>query len=735
MSGGVRSIAASLWLCVALGCDPDPLTQLVVVVDSDWDGFERVEIELRGFASEETIDVRPRDGGPLLPRRLAIVHEGGPLGPIGVTARGFASGRRQPVLVEPRTGVHFVHGGTRMLKIELLYPCIGHCERGEACLAGPICVPSDDERAIELIPWTGEVDPRDVVWRVRDGAVLGERDGGGIFPVRDARVDGDGAMPSEDAAGPDGGPVDMPDADATVETDSGPVQATPEFSYAPGNFDPTAPAVAGLAREHIALDCVAPGFDSTDLAFSNWCGPEPTVLVIDQRDGTDAVLLVMDTLDVASGSTLLLTGNRPVIFAVFGDARVSGRIDASARAEQPGPGADRFCESATGSHGANGGSYSGAGGGGGGGFGSPGGGGGRGGNGFTGTTPAAVSGGAVAGNSTISPLRGGCSGGRGGIGSGDSGPGAAGGGGGGAVQISAAGRLEVTGGVLAVGGGGGVGSGAQDGGGGGGSGGAIVLEGSPLAIDGAAVISANGGAGGAGQPTPSGSQTSTPGADGLDSISASPGGEGSDGGGTGGHGAARVADATGGATGDSGVRGAGGGGGGGGVGRIRVNRAGECHLRGVFTPFASVGCTCGACPGYPALGCAPLDGSGRVYYLCPALTWIDARVRCEAADLTLVRIDDAVENALVAEAVAGDTWIGASDAATEGDWRWSDGTAFWSGDEGGAPVSERYSAWASGEPDNAAGSATNADCAAITPDGSWRDRGCSVALPFVCEQP
>ena len=100
-----RSHVAS-WLLAAalLACGEEPLTQIVVVVDSDWDGFERVELEITGFEREEIlVEAGDLRGGKPLPRRVALVHDGGPLGPIGVTARGYGEDRDQPLRVEPRS--------------------------------------------------------------------------------------------------------------------------------------------------------------------------------------------------------------------------------------------------------------------------------------------------------------------------------------------------------------------------------------------------------------------------------------------------------------------------------------------------------------------------------------------------------------------------------------------------------------------------------------------------------
>jgi hypothetical protein len=313
------------------------------------------------------------------------------------------------------------------------------------------------------------------------------------------------------------------------------------FPYTPSNFTPTShtPVVGTL------LDCGVSTFDSQSLAFGNWCGrPTPTPVAV-QSGGVDVVILPIVALTVQTGATLRLTGNRPVILAVYGDAVINGSIDGSANAGTPGAGGSQACGNSAGKDG-TGSSSSGGGGGGGGGFatnGAPGG---------TGDGNAAGAAGVARGGATLVPLIGGCGGGKGGGCSS-----AAVGAGGGAVQLSAAGTLTVAGSVRANGGTGPNGCGSEGGGSGGGSGGGILLEGDRVTIGSGAQVTSNGGGGGRGGGGGNGG----------------PGGTGS---------AAPQAGQSDGAN--------GGGGGGGSVGRVRVNHRTSCTLGGTISPAASTTC-------------------------------------------------------------------------------------------------------------------------------------------------
>jgi len=357
------------------------------------------------------------------------------------------------------------------------------------------------------------------------------------------------------------------------------------FSYRPSNFDPAAVAAQGIGPA-LTIGCANAFFDSTD-GGSFWCNgqPAPVQLAITQSGGVDAVVLAVSGLSIASGGSLSLTGSRPVIFAVWGDATVAGTLSAASTFTTSGAG-----QAPSGLCDAQDGVADGAlvgGGGGGGSDGSRGGDGGDGdavGHGGRSGTPS--------GGAALVPLRGGCPGGSGGRSADPGGAGGRGGAGGGAVQISALGTLTVSGTVTASGAGGQGGLGVlsgSNGGGAGGSGGAVLLEGMDVVMPPSARLTANGGGGGGGGGLADGSTA-------LDgrTTSASPapgGGAGIACAGKGGQGASALGAP---ADGESATALCSGGGGGGGLGRIRVNAFTLCRPdAGVLSPVPSYG---GVCP-------------------------------------------------------------------------------------------------------------------------------------------
>ena len=345
------------------------------------------------------------------------------------------------------------------------------------------------------------------------------------------------------------GGVDATSDTSTPASDAGMNPMTDAAGNGPSNF--TASAVAGILANPVAIDVGMLGSSCTaDTDTATWnCNisttqPAPqSVQVTLAGAGGNAVLWVLSSLTLESSTTLTVSGTKPAIFYVLGNAQIGGELIATA-GNVVGMGSGVGGGTNSGTTGAGGGAFCGAGGGG-----FPVADGGAGGNGGT-----------PYGTANLIPLLAGAAGGD------SNGPGDPGG----AIQITATGTLTVTasGSILAGGYGGHTDSIT---GGGGGSGGGILLEAPSVAI--AGNISANGGGGG---------DKTGDGAGATINVNAAPGG-----GSGGGSGAAGTTIA-----GASGTGGTGGamGGGGGGAGRIRINTSGTPSSSGVITPAQTTSC-------------------------------------------------------------------------------------------------------------------------------------------------
>jgi hypothetical protein len=151
-----RALTAALVLTsLASACAKDaaPPTEIIVVIDSDLAMLERVRLEVDGFGDGKPLDISLARNW--LPRTVALLHQGGPMGPIRVTASGFIPGQSTPVIVEPREQVFFERGRVRALRIELLASCVGACPDGQGCVdvGGPTCKPASALRSLR--DWTG----------------------------------------------------------------------------------------------------------------------------------------------------------------------------------------------------------------------------------------------------------------------------------------------------------------------------------------------------------------------------------------------------------------------------------------------------------------------------------------------------------------------------------------------------------------------------------------------------
>ncbi|CAG0882786.1 unnamed protein product [Cyprideis torosa] len=111
--------------------------------------------------------------------------------------------------------------------------------------------------------------------------------------------------------------------------------------------------------------------------------------------------------------------------------------------------------------------------------------------------------------------------------------------------------------------------------------------------------------------------------------------------------------------------------------------------------------------------------TNKCYYLktVTGIKWDQARDFCLSDGMHLVSIHSAAENTFVHN-LAGVSWIGLNDVATEGEFVWSDGSP------------TNYANWKASEPNNYDGIE---DCGVIDADGKWNDFPCHYGKSkFVC---
>ncbi|AXX95368.1 DUF4347 domain-containing protein [Arcobacter ellisii] len=139
----------------------------------------------------------------------------------------------------------------------------------------------------------------------------------------------------------------------------------------------------------------------------------------------------------------------------------------------------------------------------------------------------------------------------------------------------------------------------------------------------------------------------------------------------------------------------------------------------------------------------PDNGHYYEFVSSSGITWDQAKTDAESRTLYglngyLVTITSDSENTLITSMAGGNGWIGASDADSEGIWKWvtgpESGTQFWTGDTNagtnstsnyGSSYNGQYSNWASSEPNNADSSRGGEDVAHFYYNGvnagKWND--------------
>lgn len=168
------------------------------------------------------------------------------------------------------------------------------------------------------------------------------------------------------------------------------------------------------------------------------------------------------------------------------------------------------------------------------------------------------------------------------------------------------------------------------------------------------------------------------------------------------------------------------------------DHCGECGRR----CSSGQGCILGRCWNAPPSNCERKTNEKHVYLFCtPRVNWSAARARCIDAAMDLVVVDNANENSFV-RSFDRETWLGASDLQTEGNW-----TVVPPGNRGatnGAALP--YTNWESGEPNNDRtctglggvdncrfGEVVDEDCLLLRTTGRWNDAECTQERSYVCE--
>jgi hypothetical protein len=131
------SLLSSLVGAGVAGCAERPLTQLVVVADSDLAipaQLDAVEIEITPPTGLPVTRSGTLGSATELPATLGIVHRGGPLGPVAIAVRGEFRGLE---VVTRLAEVEMVAGRTLVVELSLEAACVAvPCPDGQTCARG-----------------------------------------------------------------------------------------------------------------------------------------------------------------------------------------------------------------------------------------------------------------------------------------------------------------------------------------------------------------------------------------------------------------------------------------------------------------------------------------------------------------------------------------------------------------------------------------------------------------------
>lgn len=137
----------------------------------------------------------------------------------------------------------------------------------------------------------------------------------------------------------------------------------------------------------------------------------------------------------------------------------------------------------------------------------------------------------------------------------------------------------------------------------------------------------------------------------------------------------------------------------------------------------------GTCP------CSLVIAVGRRYIACNglALSWSDARLRCQAMGGDLAFPDDDAEHTDLSAALNAldprEYWLGGGDGRDEGTWRTVGGAVFTECDFWDCDCRIDDCQWSGGEPNDSGGE----DCLELWRGNEWNDDRCGTTQAFVCE--
>ncbi len=145
--------------------------------------------------------------------------------------------------------------------------------------------------------------------------------------------------------------------------------------------------------------------------------------------------------------------------------------------------------------------------------------------------------------------------------------------------------------------------------------------------------------------------------------------------------------------------------------------------------------TCAASTCTPPSGCACERFEGRDYVFCKGpITYAAAQTACVGAGMNLTRVDTAPEEGWLRATGnlhgLADAWIGGDSLVNANEWRWVDGTLFWTGGPTGSAPTGVYTNWSpnTGEPRVSPG------CAYLIGYGRWGAQLSTAQIDYACKK-